>query len=278
MIWRRLRWIRIWRQLVHLKRKHRITGILSFWLGQCALIANYFGRVCGLKQFTWILGQDARKGNRYIKWIRPHAHSLIAMSDSLANQLFEQYAIRPAHTIPNGIDTTLFPPSPNNRDIDMIGVGSLIPLKQYESFIEVARELKKETPFLKVYLCGKGAERSKLSSLIQQYGLEDTITITGERTHAEVLQLMQRSKLMLHPSSYEGFSGACLEALYAGAHVVSFQQPMDGWIRHWHIAEDLNDMKEITKRLLLTEGLPHNPVLPYPMPDTAKAIMKLYSH
>lgn len=272
-----LRWIRIWIELTRLKRKHRIKGLLSFWLGQCSLIGNYFGRRYRLKQYTWILGQDARVGNRYLKWIHPHADSLIAMSDFLSNQLYKQYAVKPAYTIPNGIDPGLFPTLPVNRDIDIIGVGSLIPLKQYAIFIEVVSALKQTIPRLKVYLCGEGTERNRLHSLIQKQGLEDTISLTGEKTHTEVLQLMLRSKLMLHPSSYEGFSGACLEALYAGAHVISFQQPMNGWIRHWHIAEDTASMKEITQQLLSADDLPHNPVLPYTMEDTAKAFMELYS-
>ncbi len=272
-----LRWIRIWVKLARLKRKYRIKGILSFWLGQCSLMGNYFGRLYGLKQFTWILGQDARKGNQYIKWISPNATSLIAMSDFLANELFNQYGVSPAYTISNGIDPALYPHVPLTRDIDIIGVGSLIPLKQYDIFIEVVRMLHQVIPNLKVILCGEGNERNRLSSLIQQYGLEDTITLTGEKTHTEVLQLMQRSKLMLHPSSYEGFSGACLEALYAGAHVISFQQPMNGWIRHWHLAADTASMKELTLQLLSTEDLPHDPVLPYTMEDTAKAFMELYS-
>ena len=274
---RLFRWIHIWRQLVRLKRKYPVMGILSFWLGQCSLIGNYFGRTHGLKQFTWILGQDARKGNPYIKWIRPDAHSLIAMSDFLASQLSKHYAVRPAYIIPNGIDTTLFASPPANRDIDIIGIGSLIPLKQYEIFIEVVKELKQSITLRKVYLCGEGAERYRLMALIQQYQLEDTITLTGEKTHTEVLQLMQRSKLMLHPSSYEGFSGACLEALYAGAHVISFQQPMEGWIRHWHVVETQEAMIQISKRILGTDDLLFEPVLPYRMEDTAKEIIRLFT-
>ena len=53
---------------------------------------------------------------------------------------------------------------------------------------------------------------------------------------------MQRTKIFLHTSSYEGFSGACLEALYAGAHVISFCEPMKQKIDHWHIVKDEKEM------------------------------------
>ena len=273
---RLLRWIKIWMHLLKLKRKYRVTGILSFWLGQSALVGSYFAKCHRLKHFTWILGQDARKANPYIKWIRPDPDSLIAMSDFLAKQLFTHYAVKPACIIPNGIDTDLFPPFAGKKDIDIIGVGSLIPLKQYDLFIEVVRDIKKNVPALKVYLCGEGAERNRLTRLIQQYGLVDTITLTGEKTHAEVLQLMLRSKLLLHPSAYEGFSGACLEALYAGAHVISFQQPMNGWIRHWHIAETKEEMIQIAKMILGSVNISFEQVLPYRMKDTAEEIIRLF--
>lgn len=272
-----IRWIKIRAELARLKKTQQVIGMLSFWLGQCALLGKYFGKLNGLKHFTWIMGQDARKGNRYIKWIRPRADSLIAMSDFLARQLFAHYGIRPLHIIPNGIDPACYQPAHNKRDIDIIGVGSLIPLKQFDIFIEVVRAIKKDIPALKVLLCGEGPERNHLSALLTQYGLTGTITFTGEKPHNEVLELMQRSKLLLHPSSYEGFSGVCLEALYAGAHVISFQQPMDGWIRHWHIAEDEVSMTKMTRNLLLSEKLSHTPVLPYRMHDTAAGIMKLFA-
>jgi len=274
---RLMRWIKAWRRLLELKNKYRLMGLLSFWLGQCGLVGKYFGQCYQLAHFTWILGQDAREGNRYVRWIRPKENSLIAISDFLTKQMFRHYGLLPEHIIPNGIDPLLFEPFTGRKDIDVIGVGSLIPLKQYTIFIEVIQAIKKDFPSLKVLLCGEGAERENLTALIRQYDLERTISITGEKTHPEVLQLLQRSKIMLHPSSYEGFSGACLEALYAGAHVISFQQPMDGWIRHWHIAENTASMKVITRELLLSEALDHTPVLPYTMLDTAKNMIHLFT-
>ncbi len=273
---RLIRWCKVWQQLRLLNKEYEIIGLLSFWLGQCALLGKYFGKFNNLKNLTWVLGQDARTNNQYVTWIKPENNSLIAMSDALSDQLLRNYAVSPAHIIPNGIDIALFQPFEGNRDIDLIGVGSLIPLKQYEIFIEIVKELKKEIHTLTVFLCGEGPERSRLEDLIRKYRLGNTIILTGEKTHQEVLQLLQRSKLLLHPSSYEGFSGACLEALYAGAHVVSFQQPMKGWIRHWHIAENTASMIDISRSILLSNEIDYKPVLPYTMEETARSVMQLF--
>jgi glycosyltransferase involved in cell wall biosynthesis len=256
---------------------NQLAGILSFWLDECAMIGHQFSKRKQLSHFTWILGQDARPGNRYASQITPKGESLVAMSDFLARTFYENYGTRPQHVITNGIDPAVYQSLQTTRDIDIIGVGSLIPLKRYDLFIEIIKTLQVSLPGLKVLICGKGSEQQNLEKLIAGNGLNHIIQLTGEKTHDEVLQLMQRSKLLLHTSSYEGFSGACLEALYAGTHVISFFNPQDGWIKHWHIADDPQTMTGIALELLSSDTLDHSPVLPYDMKDTAAAIMQLFT-
>ena len=133
-------------------------------------------------------------------------------------------------------------------------------------------------PYIKAVLCGKGTERHRLELMIADAGLQYSILLMGEKPHNEVLQLMQRSKIFLHPSSYEGFSGACLEALYAGAHVISFCNPKrcSGIKKHWHIAEDTESMTGLILELLQSPDTDYTPVLPYTMKETARAVMELF--
>jgi glycosyltransferase involved in cell wall biosynthesis len=275
--YRWLVWHKARRRLKKIHKDEPVAGILSFWLDECAMIGHHFSKQNNLLHFTWILGQDARPGNRFVKQIAPNGESLIAMSDFLVRTFYENYGIMPKHVITNGIDPAMYQPLQQTRDIDIIGVGSLIPLKRYDVFIEVIKKLQLSLPGLKVLICGKGSEQENLEKLIRGNGLDHTIELTGEKTHAEVLQLMQRSKLMLHTSSYEGFSGACLEALYAGTQVISFFNPQDGWIKHWHIVNDPLAMTDTALELLRSDKLDHSPVLPYDMKDTAAAIMQLFT-
>ena len=96
--------------------------------------------------------------------------------------------------------------------------------------------------------------------------------------HSEILQLMCRSRVLLHPSSYEGFGMVCLEALYAGAHVISFCKPMDLSIAHWHIAVSLEEMLHLTHEILQNPGNDHRSIMPYSMSDSAGAVMKLFDY
>jgi glycosyltransferase involved in cell wall biosynthesis len=272
-----LLWYRSWRILGKLNRSGKITGMLSFWLDECAFIGSSFSKRKNIPHFTWLLGQDARAGNRYMKLMQPQPSSLVAISDFLAKTFYENYGIRPPHVVPNGIDPGIYASPPVVKDIDVIGVGSLIALKRFDIFIEVIKELKSHLPTIKVLICGKGSEQHKLEQSIRENGLTQNISLTGEMDHSTVLALMQRSKLMLHTSSYEGFSGACLEALYAGAHVISFFSPQDAWIRHWHIAENKEEMIELALEILQSGNTDHSAVLPYKMSDTAKSIMHLFA-
>ncbi len=270
-------WARVWLRLKKIQKQEDVIGILSFWFDECALLGHYFCKKNGLPHFTWILGQDARSGNRYTKLIPLKAGSLVAMSDFLARTFQENYGVCPAHVIPNGIEPGLYQTVEIARDIDIIGVGSLIPLKRYDVFIEAIQLIHSQLPHLKVIICGKGPEQNHLAKLIKENGLSNTIELAGEKTHPEVLELMQRSKLMLHTSSYEGFSGACLEALYAGAHVISFFNPQDGWIKHWHIVDDKQAMVGTALALLRSPSLDQSAVLPYEMKTTAAQMMRLFT-
>lgn len=269
-------WFFVWKTLRQLNKENRIIGLLSFWLGECAFIGNYFAKVYGLKQFIWLLGQDAKSGNKFHSLIRPKPANLIALSDFIADEFFKNYSIRPKHTIPVGIDISLFDKEKAIRDIDIIGAGSLIPLKRYDLFIGVIKQLICHFPDIHVVICGKGPEKDQLQHQINENQLQTTITLLDEVSHTGVLALMQRSKIFLHTSSYEGFGAVCAEALYAGAHVLSFCKPMNSEIRHWHIVKQKEEILETLVELLHNSDLDHEAVLTFSINEIAEEIMKLY--
>jgi glycosyltransferase involved in cell wall biosynthesis len=255
--------------------RFKIAGLFSFWYNECAFIGKRFADKYGVKHYCWILGQDARKGNEYPKLLPPLSNELVALSDFIQNEFERNHGIKPQFVIPPGIDETLFESIPKEKDIDLLGVGSLIPLKQYDIFLEIVAELKKQMPGMKVLLVGKGPEEEKLRSLISKFKLESSVTMTGELPYSEVLKLMQRAKVFLHPSSYEGFGCVCLEALYAGAHVISFCQPMNMQITHWHIVKDKDAAIANTRKIFSDQHTEYNPVKEFSINNTVTAMMKL---
>ena len=131
-------------------------------------------------------------------------------------------------------------------------------------------------PGVKAVLVGAGPEKEKLQNLITKSGLEMTITMTSEIPYPEVLHLMQRSKLLLHPSSYEGFSGVCLESLFASAHVISFCKAMNCEIEQWHIASSQENMQQKALSIIENPSTRYNSVLFHTMTEIGKKMMELF--
>lgn len=272
-------WIRVWLYLQKLNKTSKLIGLLSFWMGECALLGSRFAKRNNLKHFCWVLGQDARLWNKYFKWIRPQAESLVALSDFIAKEFYKNYKIKPANVIPVGIDPSDFSIQENTeRDIDIMGAGSLIPLKQYFLFVDAVRYLKDEFPNLKAVICGAGPEFEPLQAMIKSLHLENNIQLLGEQSHSAVLAMMQRSKIFVHTSAYEGFGVVCLEALYAGAQVVSFVHPMDAEIPNWHFTNIPGYMIKKVRELLKDPGIDHSLVLPYPVSESARSMMALFGY
>ncbi|HWZ03241.1 MAG TPA: glycosyltransferase [Mucilaginibacter sp.] len=273
---RALVWLKAWRILLKLKKQTKLLGILSFWFGECAFVGSYFAKRYRLTHYTWILGQDAKRGNKYFKWVRPNGNELIALSDFIAKEIRQNYGISAQQVIPVGIDTSMFGPEPAKRDIDILGVGSLIPLKQYHLFIEALGFLKESFPGIKAVICGKGPELDRLQAMAETLNLKNNLFFAGELPHTQVLTLMQRSKVFLHPSAYEGFGSVLSEALYAGAHVVSFCKPMNKDYRHHYVVKDQDAMNKIISSLLKNTNRGHDPVLMCPIEQIAKNVISLF--
>ena len=273
---RLLLWNTVWRRLSSLHKKYDLIGLFSLWYGECALVGKHFGKRKGIPHFTWVLGQDAKKDNRYVKRIRPKAEELVALSDFVAREFQQNYGVRPQFTIPGGVDAGEFTQQPGTRDIDVMGTGSLIPLKQFNVFIDVVAGAARTYPNIRAFICGKGPEEEALRSQINSLNLQENVDLTSEVTYRELLEHMQRTKVFMHTSSYEGLGMVCTEALYAGAHVISFVKPFDYDIPHWHIVQTKEEMLEKLLELLNDGSLDHSSVMHFSATETANAVMRLY--
>lgn len=256
---------------------NNVIGLLSLWYAECALIGKRFANKHRVKHFCWMWGQDAKKGNKYVALVRLQPGELVAFSDFLQSEFEKNYEIRPGHVVPPGVDKKDFTNINHERNIDIIAAGSLIPLKQYDILIEIIAAIKKQIPLIKVVLIGDGPERTKLKQLIKSSGLESNITLTGELPHPAVLQNMQKAKVFLHTSNYEGFGIVCIEALCSGCRVISFVRPMVADIENWDFAASKEEMVEKSIGILSNSKLTYKSVVPYSIEDTVEKFSRLFS-
>jgi glycosyltransferase involved in cell wall biosynthesis len=266
---------KIFSQLKKINKQENIIGLLSFWYTECAWIGKKFADKYALKHYCWILGQDARATNKYPKLLPPKAEELVALSDFLQEEFEKNHGVRPFKVVAPGTDAV---PIVNTiRDIDILAAGSLIPLKRFDVFLSVVAEIKKQLPLIKVLLIGEGPERASLEKLVKDLNLQSTVSLTGELPYAAVLEYMQRTKVFLHPSSYEGFSGVCMEVLSRGAYVISFCQAMKEPIEQWHIAQTSEEMKTKAVEILTNPDISYHFIVPYSMKNTVRKMMALFT-
>jgi glycosyltransferase involved in cell wall biosynthesis len=266
----------VYERLKQLYHSKKIVGLLSFWYGECAATAEVFAHKFNVRHYCWILGQDARKGNGYPARIKLPGRKLLAVSDFIQDEFHFNHSVRPARVLNPGIDPKQFTNAQSARNIDLLAVGSLIPLKQFDLVPLVVAGLKDPFADIRACIVGTGPERDRIENKIRESGLEKNITLTGEMGYTGVLDLMRRSKILLHPSSYEGFGMVMIEALHASCHVISFCKPSKGHWPQWHIVRTVEEMTAKAASLLANPSTTYECITYATIEDTASQLLQLF--
>jgi glycosyltransferase involved in cell wall biosynthesis len=99
--------------------------------------------------------------------------------------------------------------------ITILFVGRLVPYKLAEVLVEAFAEsslLQRH----KLVIVGDGPERPRLESMVEEKGIKHCVKILGQKTQAEVGQLMQKSQIFAFPSIRELGAGVVIEAMASG--------------------------------------------------------------
>ena len=118
------------------------------------------------------------------------------------------------HILPNSIDTELFKSDREDTYFDIISLGRLSSEKELQNLLKIAAELKKEIPKIKVGIAGKGSEKGKLKSLINELFLQDNVELVGFVD--DIAQFYNSGKIFVLTSSTEGLPRTVIEAMACG--------------------------------------------------------------
>jgi len=272
-----LKKILVWQKTLSLSAKiHKenpVDVIHSLWLGECAMIGNILSKKFNCPHICTLMGQDVKASNRYLRLSKKERIRIVALSQNQSHQFFQLKNRNPDEIIHWGIDDQNFQSA--ERDIDILAVGSLIPLKNYSLLIRLIAELQNIYPKLKCKLVGTGPELEKLKTLAKKKRISENIEFTGLLSRTEIFELMQRSKIFIHPSTFEGSGYVFAEALVNGMNIVSFNVGYAQKHPKWFIAEDDQDFIAITKSLLSAE-LDFEPVNIFPLKKTIEHYASIY--
>lgn len=266
-------WLHAIKTAKNLNKENRVDVIHSLWLGECAMIGNQLAKKFNCKHICTLMGQDVKSDNRYLKFSKNKKIKFIALSKNQSDQFRQLTGRKVDEIIHWGICDQNFPNT--ERDIDILAVGSLIPLKNYSLLIGIIAELKNIHPNIKCKLVGAGPELKKLKTLAIQKEISKNIEFTDLLSRTEIFKLMQRSKIFVHPSTFEGSGYVFAEALVNGMNIVSFNVGYAQENPKWFIAKDEKDFIQIVRNLLTT--LPDfTPVNLFPLGETVERYAEIY--
>jgi glycosyltransferase involved in cell wall biosynthesis len=126
------------------------------------------------------------------------------------------------HIVPNGIDLrriAKIAPSPDECDI--IFVGRLIREKNVDVLLEAVGHVRDALPDVKCCIIGDGPERERLVGLATMRGLLGNVGFIGFMGYEEVISRIKSSKMLVLPSSREGFGMVVIEAFACGVPVIT---------------------------------------------------------
>lgn len=273
-----------WRRLFNLRRLHQFIRqdglpdlIHSFWWGPSAILGHSLGKRYGIPHLCTLMGQDVLPSNRYLRFSALRTSTLVAISPRQAEVFLSHSGRQPDAIIPFGIDVSLRLHSlpPGERDIDVLGVGSFTPLKNYTAFVEAVALCAKTFPQVRAVLIGTGEEQAKLENLVAQHKLQHNFSIINNLPNREVLEYMLRSKYLFHPSSYESLGFIFPEALSRGMEVISLPVGLAREGPRWHVCSDTAGMASV---LLHRMQQPFTPEIVWTggADETLSAYQKLY--
>ncbi|OOG23012.1 glycosyl transferase [Thioalkalivibrio denitrificans] len=227
--------------IIRYLRRERPDAVLTVdaHSAEAVMLARWLGRIdtpVYLKA-TNTLSQAVRRPNRQrlIRWLYPRANGVIAVSRGVAEDLCEHFAIprELVHVIYNPMFTSDMPERlaqpvdhpwlQEGADTPVIlGVGRLCHQKAFDDLIRALARLRERRP-ARLLILGEGGDRAALEQLADELGMAEHVSLPG--FVPDPLPYMARAAVFALSSRYEGLGNVIIEALAAGARVVSTDCP-----------------------------------------------------
>ena len=132
------------------------------------------------------------------------------------------------HVIPNGIEKTKRESERdsmrqllNFRGKFIISSGRLIPLKGFDTLIEIFPEIRRMFPDARLLIAGDGPERARLESLVAEKGIEDAVSISKPLPRDVLLRYIEAADVLVANALHETFPHQVLEAMAVRTPVVA---------------------------------------------------------
>ncbi len=106
-----------------------------------------------------------------------------------------------------------------DKSYDLLFVGRLCEAKHPFLFVDVVKEISKKMPNVCAVMIGDGDMKDSLLERIKEYDLQNNIDMTGFEKNP--FKIISKSKVVLMPSSFEGFGLTAIESMCLGKPVLN---------------------------------------------------------
>jgi glycosyltransferase involved in cell wall biosynthesis len=110
-------------------------------------------------------------------------------------------------------------------NIRFLNVSRLFPVKGHKYMIMGFKKFLEKYPNASLSIVGDGPARDDLTRLIRENSLENNVFLLGSRN--DVPALLSQYDCFVFPSLVEGFSGAIVEAMFAGVPILASDIPQN---------------------------------------------------
>lgn len=272
-------WGRALQALKKLHREQPIDVLHTFWLQECTFLGRRFAKPRKIRQIATIMGQDATAANQYKqRKNQRHAH-IVAISKAASKAYQEQFDFLVTTVIPWGADGQIVELARRKdrleKEYDIVGVGNLVPVKNYALFLDVIAELKQKRPEVSALLIGGGPEENMLKAQAEALGIDENIHFAGHLDRPEILEYLRKSRVFLHTAAYEGQGYVFLEAQAAGLPIVSTPVGMAARTERW-VTLDTAQKLAMGCLQFLELDIDFPAIAPFTIEDSARAYLEIY--
>lgn len=176
-------------------------------------------RPWAVSHHSWYCRTDGRVAwqDRLKRWLLRHADASISVSRAVADDL-----TIPSVVIPNSYRDELFRRLPGiERTEDLVFLGRLVSDKGADLLLDALALLAEEGLHPGLAVVGGGPEAGPLREQAERLGLSGQVRFLGVRTGEELVEILNRHRILVVPSRYhEPFGIVALEGIACGCVIV----------------------------------------------------------
>lgn len=141
---------------------------------------------------------------------------------------------------------------PAKKLFDAVFVGRFHPQKGVVEMIDIWNEIVQKKPAAKLAVIGLGRKEKEMKGRVKQYGLEKNVQFMGVMIGDDRNQVLQQSRIILHPAVYDSGGMAPASGLACGLPGVCFDLPVfKTYYPKGFLHAKVGDIKDFAQKILV---------------------------